>query len=129
MAPDERDRLLEVRRILADPPIGPAQVLAPRGAEHGRAASASASRSSTVPLLPISPAVRSHRPTRMPSAAVARDGAAEADLDVVGMRTEDEQIDRHALRNLFRVGFGVDGSALHAKSRADRLGMAAGVIG
>ncbi len=34
-----------------------------------RAASASASRSSTVPLLPISPAVRSHSPTRCPSAA------------------------------------------------------------
>src|SRR5262245_58919259 len=33
-----------------------------------RAASASASRSSIVPLLPISPAVRSQRPTRSPPA-------------------------------------------------------------
>ena len=38
-----------------------------------RAASLSASRSSTVPLLPISPAVRSHSPTRWPSAACSRD--------------------------------------------------------
>ena len=34
VAADERDRLIEMRRILADPAIGPAQVLAPRRAEH-----------------------------------------------------------------------------------------------
>ena len=52
----------------ADRAIGQPQVDPPRRAKHPGAASASASRSSTVPLLPISPAVRSHSPTRWPSA-------------------------------------------------------------
>ena len=71
MTPDEGDRL---RRDEPDPcrcaRSGQPQVLAPGRAEHADARlRPSASRSSSVPLLPISPAVRSHRPTRQPSAA------------------------------------------------------------
>ena len=82
-------------RVAADRAIRQPQVDAPAARRaRTRAASASASRSSTVPLLPISPAVRSHSPTRCPSAACLAIVAADADLDVVGMRTEREHVDR-----------------------------------
>src|SRR4051812_42995739 len=61
-------------RTCSAPPI--ARSVQRRFARHSapstsRAASASASRSSTVPLLPISPAVRSQRPTRKPRSTCA----------------------------------------------------------
>ena len=59
-----------------------------------RAASASARRSSTVPLLPISPAVRSHRPDTKPELHVLCDQTADADFDVVGVRAEGQQVHR-----------------------------------
>jgi len=64
-----------------------------------RAASASASRSSTVPLLPISPAVRSQRPTVESLRDVARNCPAQPDLEVVGMRPKHQEIDSHQRLN------------------------------
>ena len=93
MSANERDRLFEMTRILADAPVGPAKVFAPRGAEHrtGRFGFGE-------PLL--DGAVAPHLSARQIAEADAhaerrmfRDGAAEPDLQVVGMRTKDEKID------------------------------------
>ena len=49
-------------------------------------------RTSGVPLLPISPAVRSQRPTDETHRRLAGDRAAQSDLEVVRMGTEHEEI-------------------------------------
>ena len=85
----------QVCRVLADSSIRPPQVLAPRRAERRARRFAFGQ-----PLLDA--AVAAHlagrqiaQPDDMPERDVPRNGAAETDFEVVGMRTEDEQIDGH----------------------------------
>ena len=46
-----------------------------------------------MPLLPISPAVKSHMPDPVAERGVPGDRAADPDLDVVGMRADRQEID------------------------------------
>ena len=97
MAADERHGLLQVVRILADPPIGPAKVFAPRRAQHdtgvlgleqsllGRAVAAELARRQVA------------QPHAQTERRVPGDGAAESDLEVVGVRTEYEQVEWHLM--------------------------------
>ena len=81
---------------LGDAAVRPAEVLAPRGAEHARAASASAraflGRAVAAELAggeiaeADTPAFR----------GVPRDRAAEADFNVVRVRTKHNQVDSHS---------------------------------
>ena len=67
---DEGDGLNKVLGMFADFAIGPAQVFAPgRTKDRARRFGFSQPLVDPVPLLPISPAVRSHSPTRRPRAA------------------------------------------------------------
>ena len=90
------DGLVEMRGILADPAIRPAEVLAPRGAEHDARGLRLAH-----PLL--GRAVAAHLAGReiaqadgSPFGGVPGDGAAQADLEVVGVRTEHQKVEAHA---------------------------------
>ena len=95
MPANERDRLFELRRILADAPIGPPQVLAEPRAEH------SASRFRF--LEPdVRRAVAAHlaggqiaQPDRQTERHVMRNRSAEADLEIVGMRTDRQEVNAH----------------------------------
>ena len=77
------------------PPSGSPRFTRQAAPSTRAAASPSATRSSGVPLLPISPRVRSHSPTRAPSAACLASVAGHPDLDVVGMRAEGQQVHVH----------------------------------
>ena len=82
---------------LATPPSGNPRFSRQVAPSTCRAASASARRCSTVPLLPSSPRVRSHNPTRCPAWTCLGERAADADLDVVRMRPEGQQVDLHGV--------------------------------
>ena len=95
MPADERDGIVQMRRILADPAIGPAEVLAPGRPEH-----LARGLGLLQPLLDR--AVAAHlaggeiaEADAEPERGMARDDAARADFEVVGMRAEDEEINRH----------------------------------
>ena len=97
MPANEGDRLVQMRRVLADAPVRPPQVLAP-----GRAKRRPGGVAFGDTLLGC--AVAAHlagREVAQPHAqverSVPRDGAAKADFEVVRMRPEYEQIDRHWL--------------------------------
>ncbi len=97
MPADEGDGLVQMCRVLADAPIRPPQVLAP-----GRAKRRPGSLTFGDTLLGC--AVAAHlagRQVAQPHAQVERrvprDGAAQADFEVVRMRPEYEQIDGHWL--------------------------------
>ena len=100
MPPDERDRVRQVRRILANPAVRPPQVLAPRRAERGPRRFAFGQ-----PLLDA--AVGAHlasrevaQPDNVPERGMPRNGAAETDFEIIRMWTEHEQIDGHGSKNL-----------------------------
>jgi hypothetical protein len=95
MTANARDGLLEMIRILADAPIGPAQVFTPRGAKRSprllRLGQPFVGRSVAGHLARREIAQADRQSERR----VLRDNAANADLDVVGMRTEYKEVKRH----------------------------------
>ena len=89
------DGLVEMRGILSDPPIRPAEIFAPRRAED-----LPRRFRFLQPLLDR--AVAAHLAGRQIAQADAeaergmtRHDAAHTDFEVVGMRAEDEEINRH----------------------------------
>ena len=102
MPADGRHRRADqLRRSASMPPSGHSQILAPRRAEHARGGVGL-----DAPLRRRAVATTSRRPSdrtarrRSPRACARAIVAAETDLDVVGMRTEREQIDGHRSLNL-----------------------------
>src|SRR5262249_41620060 len=94
-APDQIDGRSDHVRRFGDAAVGPAEVLTPRGAEY-----ACRFERFSAPLLARAVARQFAfgqiaEADGVSSGRVARDRAAEADLDVVGMRTENEQVQRH----------------------------------
>ena len=95
MTPDEGDGLIEMRGVFSDFAIGPAQVFAPGGAEH-------ATRGLGLRQPLVHRAVAAHlaggeiaQPDAQPARRMVGDGPAEADFQIVGMRSEHEEIDGH----------------------------------
>ena len=93
----KRRGFLDVSRLGADPAIGPAQVVPPYRAEHQPR-----SLCFSEPLLdrPVAAHLSRGEIAQADASAlraVARHRAAQADLEVVGMGAEDQEIDRHYL--------------------------------
>ena len=123
VAADEIDGRPDDLGPLLDAAVRPAERLAPAAPSTRAASSPSARRSAGVPLLPSSPAVRSQRPTDRPSAACRATVPAEADFNIVRMRTEDNQIDRHR----FDSNAGLVCSASHSGLTAQEERVIAGM--
>src|SRR6266850_2690740 len=98
MLTDEVDRRSDERRRFGDGAVGPFQILAKACAEHvprGRRFCPALLDGAVARKL----AFREIAQTDLMSCGgVTRDRAAQANLDIVGVRTEDEQIDRHSSR-------------------------------
>jgi hypothetical protein len=93
MTADECDGLLQVGRILSDSTIGPVEVVAPDGVQHEARRFGLGN-----PLLDGAVAAQLAgrqiaQSDALSGCRVARDRARKADLDVVGVRSEGEQID------------------------------------
>ena len=80
-----------------DATVGPLEVFAPRGAKHACGIGGLA-----LPFVRC--AVRSQlasgqiaEPDREPGRGMSRDGAPESNLEIVGVRTENQQVDRHSV--------------------------------
>jgi len=88
-------RLVEVRRILSDPPIGPAEIFAPRRAEdfprRFRFLQPFLDGAVAAHLAGCQIAEADGEPER----GMTRHDAAHTDFEVVGVRAEDEEINRH----------------------------------
>ena len=121
MPSDEGDSLVEVRWIFADVAIGPSRGLRATRAPSTRvAASASARRSGTLPLLPISPRREIAQADLMPGRGMERYRAAKPDLEVVGVRPEHEEV-RGAAASVRAVGVMRIASAAEAEGRVRAL--------
>src|SRR5580692_5374549 len=95
MTSNERHGLFQLPRILADPAIVPSQVVAP-----GRAQYLARRLTLRQPLVDGSVAAHLARsqvaePHGQPERRMPGNRAAETDLDIVRMRPEHKQIDRH----------------------------------
>ena len=95
MPADEADGLIEMRGILADLPIGPAEIFAPRRAENFP-------RGFRFPQPLFDGAVAAHlAPCQIaeadaePERGMTRHDATHADFEVIGVWAEDEEINRH----------------------------------
>jgi len=98
MPPDRFYRGPHQRGRVRDRAVRPGEVLAPGGAKHARSLLG-------LTLPDLGRAVRAEFSSRQVAEAdsmafrrLPRHGATEANLDVVRMRTKDEQVDGHALR-------------------------------
>jgi hypothetical protein len=96
MAPDEVDGVPHPLRRGRDRAVGPLEILAKGGAEHARRGGAFFHPSSRRAVAAQFARGQIAQADGIPLGGVPGDRAAEANLEIVGVRAEDEQVQRHA---------------------------------